>query len=79
MLVAATRHFRDLGVMAGVQRCQPAHPPSCLRMIAVSLLILRENVPEPMQLTVLGEKVLAAQSARWKIPDAQSRSGRRAD
>lgn len=79
MLVAATRHFHDLGVMAGVQGCQPADPPSCLRMVAVSLLILRENVPEPMQLAVLGEKVLAAQSAGWEIPDAQSRSARRDD
>jgi hypothetical protein len=52
---SAPRHLGDLGLVAGIQRRQPAAPPQRLRMPRVAALALGLHGPDRMQFAVLAE------------------------
>lgn len=73
MLVAASQHFRDQCGVPLVERGQLAFPAARFRMHAIALQILREDVPETVQLAVFAQQMTAAEQLRRDIPDAHAR------
>ena len=59
-------------LVPSVQGGQLAHPSTSLGVprVAPDPAVLRQNVPEPVQFTVLSQQVLPAQKPRLHIPDA---------
>ena len=67
---AATGHFGNLGVVAGIERGEAAAPAQCLGMVRVALLPLRQDRPDRVELAVLAQQMPIAQASGLQIPDA---------
>ncbi len=66
MLVPASRHFLYQRFVSIIERLKPADPALGLRMLRIAALafVLGENIPKAVELAVLAEQMLPAQSTR---------------
>ena len=69
VVVAPTAHLGDQGLVAGVERRQPAAPPQDLGVPGVAGPALGEDRPDRVQLAVLSQQVGAAQPSGLDVPD----------
>ena len=58
MSIASVRHLLHQSLVPLVKRCLLAAPTTRFRVLGVSLAILRENAPEPMEFAMFAKQVL---------------------
>ena len=73
MPISATRHLDHQRFVTCMQRRELSLPAKRFGMSRVADLSLDEDVPEPVKLAVLSEKMLTAEHGRRKIPDSHRR------
>jgi hypothetical protein len=69
MLVPANGHLPDKRGMPAIQRFQLALPAQRFRMTRIAFFAVDQHRPNRMQLPVLAEQMVPAQSLRGNIPD----------
>jgi hypothetical protein len=72
--VASVRHLLGQRLVPLIERGELASPAARFRVMAVSLSVLGEDAPEPVELAMLPEQMLPAQQRRRHVPDPHGTS-----
>jgi hypothetical protein len=74
MLVAAPRKFFNQRFMTFVESFSFPDPAQSFGMMGIAALavVLGQDIPQAMQLAVLGQQVLTAEMSRMNVPDTHN-------